>query len=164
MLQKNKKWSLKTQGQHFNQTYIQGIQNMDALTEILEMSPIAIQHVHLTRDENGHVVMSCEIADIDQGLTVEQAGLVEHMLKQLINMACTSLNHDYALKKISIEMAYSSYDEWLDAVGTIICVERTMDGKQLKIERYDPTLMDTITTYRNAYEHDLVCSMHAIQI
>lgn len=137
---------------------------MDALTEVLDMCPIAINHVHISTDRHGYVVMSCEIADIDQGLTEEQSRKIEDMLKQLVNMACTVMCTDPFYKRLSIEMAYSSYDEWLDAVGTIISVERVPEGNMLKIERYDPNIMDTVISYRNCYELEIMQQLQSITI
>ena len=137
---------------------------MDALTDILSMSPVPVKNVSLSSDCRGYVVMSCVIEEVEGGLTHVQSKAVEAMLNQLIDVACTVLSTDRLYERISLELSYSSYDEWLDAIGTIISIERTRDGKQLKIERYDPMIMDTVITFRDCYEADIMQCMQSVKI
>ena len=136
---------------------------MDALVDILARSPVEVSHIHYCLDDRGHVIVSCEIADLDQGLTYDQAEEVDQMIRDLVNMACTVLSTIPNMMSINIELAYSSYDDWLDSIGTIVTVERTADNN-IKIERYDPSIMDTITTYRHVYENDLMNAMSQITL
>ena len=135
---------------------------MDALLEILSQCPVDVHHVHYTI-ENNHVILSCEIADIDQGLTVEQTTQVNKMIKELVNIACTTISTEPNIGKISIELSYSSYDDWLDTIGTIVIVEKTQSGI-IRIERYDPNIMDTVVTFKNMYEQDLMDDLSSFSL
>jgi hypothetical protein len=147
---------------------------MDAIGEALRLSPIPIENLHFSDDMSGmsrHIIVSCELADLAQGLSFQQSKQVDNMLKQLIDIACTVISTDDTLNKISLEMSYSSYNDWLDQIGTIISIERTKcvgnnncQNEQLRIERYDPVIMDTIITYRDMYEFDLMNQLNSVRL
>ena len=137
---------------------------MDAIVKALDICPLPIQHIHITHEGADHVVLTVEIKELDDcmHMTVEQTAQIENMMKQLINMACTAMSTDQQYNRISIEIAYTSYNDWMDAIGTIILIEREHDV--VRIERYDPTIMDTVISYRSLYEGDLLDRLNCIRI
>lgn len=143
---------------------------MDAILDILQMCPFPIAHSNLsTNYEQGLATLTVEIEDthIDtddvNGMTPEQAAQLECMCKQLINMACTVLSTDARFNRICMELAYTTYNDLMDIIGTIIIVERS-DEHLIRIERYDPKIMDTVTTFRSIYENDIMGQLEAIRI